>query len=114
MDARNLDSGLLITHGGKRVLVDDAISYDSTLSLRKKTGRLSWEDPRIRPWCRYSASVGLSPREDYTGGDFHFRDMGPLHMFKGMIAYTSDFEHKVTSHKGDRVVLLMFFEGEDG
>ena len=65
-------------------------------------------------WCRYSASVGLSPPDAYTGGGFHFRDMGPLHHYRGMIAYTSDYEHKVDSHKGERYVLLMFFEGEDG
>jgi len=152
---RNLDSGLLITHGGNRVIIDDAISIDDAVSLRRNLGRLSWEDPRIQepldwmrsffpvligdnayavvehmpsghpwhtdtgsnnhmPWCRYSASVGLSPKEDYSGGAFHFKDMGPLHMFRGMIAYTSDFEHMVESHSGNRFVLLMFFEGEDG
>jgi len=56
----------------------------------------------------------LSPPDAYTGGGFHFRDMGPLHHYRGMIAYTSDYEHKVDSHKGERYVLLMFFEGEDG
>lgn len=64
-------------------------------------------------WCRYTCSVGLSPRDSYTGGEFWFRDMGPLHHYLGMIAYTPDFEHMVTTHKGERWVLLMFFEGED-
>lgn len=65
-------------------------------------------------WCRYTCSVGLSCPEDYTGGEFWFEDMGPLHHYRDMIAYTTDYRHKVTPHRGQRWVLLMFFEGEDG
>jgi hypothetical protein len=87
-------------------------------SVEKMPGGHPWHvDTGTRghmPWCRYSASVGLSPLEDFTGGGFWFRDMGPLFHYRGMIAFTTEFEHKVDSHKGDRYVLLMFFEGEDG
>jgi hypothetical protein len=65
-------------------------------------------------WCKYTCSVGLSPRDMYTGGEFHFDDLGPLHHYLGMIAYTTDQRHMVTTHKGERWVLLMFFEGADG
>lgn len=149
------ESGVLGTHGGKRVFIRDAIDADLASSLRGRRVRLSFEDWRIREplawmqsyfpislggesyavieqrneghpwhvdtgsadhmlWCRYTCSVGLSPRDMYTGGEFHFDDLGPLHHYLGMIAYTTDQRHMVTTHKGERWVLLMFFEGEDG
>lgn len=60
-------------------------------------------------WCRYSASIVLT--DGYTGGGFYFRDIGPIHHYLGLVTYTSDNEHMVESHKGQRKVLLMFFNG---
>jgi hypothetical protein len=147
--------GVTLTHGGKRVFIEDVITEEVAKSLRSKTGRLRWDDWRLEeplawmrsffpikigesayvvverrnaghkwhvdtgdaghmPWCRYTAGVGLSPADMFSGGGFYFRDSGPLYHYRDMIAYTADQEHMVESHTGERFVLLMFFEGEDG
>ena len=64
-------------------------------------------------WCRYSARILLSPEEDFTGGEFYFKDAPntPIYDYRGLWIYDSlpENTHSITSHKGQRNVLLMFF-----
>lgn len=66
------------------------------------------------PWCRWSASVLLSPFNSYTGGEFHFRDGPAWHYYLDALIYSSDWEHRVMPHRGERKVLLVFLGAKDG
>jgi len=64
-------------------------------------------------WCRYSARLLLSPEKDFTGGEFYFKDApdDPIYDYRGLWLYDHIPEntHSITSHRGQRSVLLMFF-----
>ena len=69
------------------------------------------------PWCAVSASVLLTERPaDAAGGILQFHDIvpdqkpGELWMWDNH----SENRHKVTSHDGWRICLLMFLQGEHG
>ena len=59
-------------------------------------------------WCTYSASIVLTPPKLFPGGTFHTRDESYNH-YLDLLLYSSDVEHRVDPHEGDRRVLLMFF-----
>ncbi len=59
-------------------------------------------------WCNYSASILLTPPDQFEGGTFHTRDESYTH-YLDMLLYSSDVEHRVDPHTGDRRALLMFF-----
>ncbi len=67
-------------------------------------------------WCRMSASVGLTPPSNYVGGAFQFSD--PFEEYKNnylsAIIYSSDQQHRVLPHEGDRTVLLIFLGETNG
>ena len=60
-------------------------------------------------WCTHTATVLLSPPEDYQGGGFYFEgDEQPADSYLSMLIYSSNQMHRVLPHRGDRRVLLMF------
>ena len=59
-------------------------------------------------WCEYSGSILLTDTNKFTGGTFHTRDESYCH-YLDLLLYSSDIEHCVDPHEGDRRVLLMFF-----
>jgi len=65
------------------------------------------------PWCRWSASVLLSPPDKFTGGVFEFRDASYQNYLDALI-FSSDEEHRVTPHEGARKVLLIFLGATNG
>jgi len=69
------------------------------------------------PWVRYTAGVLLVPADTFGGGGFYFRDAPEEPLFPYLDLNTWDGapenEHCVASNSGERVVLLMFFRGED-
>ena len=64
-------------------------------------------------WCAYTASVLLSPPEDYSGGTFKFEDGQEHHHYRDLLYYSSDERHMVERHRGNRMVLLMFMNEAD-
>ena len=67
------------------------------------------------PWCAYSGSVLLSSPENFSGGWFEFADPIERHRhYLDLLGYSSDNVHRVTSHKGERRVLLMFLGNANG
>tara|TARA_R110000822_G_scaffold98351_3_gene222524 strand:+ start:557 stop:958 length:402 start_codon:yes stop_codon:yes gene_type:complete len=58
-------------------------------------------------WCKWSASVLLTPPDKFTGGGFYFRDCGPLFHHLDLVLFSGD-EHMVKRNSGGRKVLLMF------
>lgn len=67
------------------------------------------------PWCRYSGSVLLSPPDTFTGGTFRFRNPAAEYRhYLSLLIYSSDQEHRVDPHVGDRRVLLIFLGANDG
>jgi hypothetical protein len=67
------------------------------------------------PWCRWSASVLLSPPDQFSGGEFQFRDPDQVAgEYLGALIYSSNEEHRVTPHDGVRKVLLIFLGADDG
>ena len=60
-------------------------------------------------WCTFAASILLSHPDEFAGGRYQTRtEYAPVE--QGMMVLTSsDVEHKVHKHSGDRTVLLMFF-----
>lgn len=64
-------------------------------------------------WCVLTASVLLTPPSSFSGGEFFYRDeSSPYVNYRDMMIYTSDVEHCVRPHTGERRVLLMFFKGD--
>ena len=62
-------------------------------------------------WCGYSASVLLTPPSSFGGGQFYFRsDHRSLVHYLDLLIFSSDEEHCVRPHTGDRRVLLMFIK----
>lgn len=62
-------------------------------------------------WCKWSGQILLSPPEDFDGGGLYFRDSKePEDEFCSLLVYSSDEEHMVKVHRGDRRVLVMFFK----
>jgi len=67
------------------------------------------------PWCRWSASVLLSPPDTFYGGVFQFRHPDQFaDNYLGALIYSSDEEHRVTPHEGVRKVLLIFLGSKNG
>jgi len=67
-------------------------------------------------WCEYSASILLTPPSEFTGGGFYFEDKPDdpvFHYCDLMIWSNADRRnrHCVARSRGNRVVLLMFFQG---
>tara|TARA_R100000808_G_scaffold12567_1_gene31273 strand:- start:5509 stop:6000 length:492 start_codon:yes stop_codon:yes gene_type:complete len=72
-------------------------------------------DMNHMPWCQYSASVLLTPPDQFEGGLFQFRH--PFEEYKhylDALIYSSNEEHRVTPHRGERKVLLIFLGSENG
>jgi len=72
-------------------------------------------DSNHMPWCRWSASVLLSPPDTFSGGIFWFRNPDQFaDNYLSALIYSSDQEHRVTPHDGERKVLLIFLGAKDG
>ena len=69
------------------------------------------------PWCAVSASVLLTERPaDAAGGILQFHDIVPDQKPGELWMWDTQAEnrHRVSSHDGWRVCLLMFLQGEHG
>jgi hypothetical protein len=66
-----------------------------------------------RGWNKFSASVLLTPPEQFTGGGVYFRDQPdtPIHNYCDLWYWDHNEEHCAPRHHGDRRMLLMFFQG---
>ena len=72
-------------------------------------------DSKHLPWCRWSASVLLTPPDTFSGGVFWFRNPDQfVDNYLSALIYSSDQEHRVTPHEGERKVLLIFLGAKDG
>ncbi len=64
-------------------------------------------------WCTVGATILLSEPTDYEGGEIFYRHDGKVSYLGERSRYdlymhTSDVEHKVNPHTGERKVFLMF------
>jgi hypothetical protein len=63
-------------------------------------------------WCEVGCSILLtSPKEDFSGGETLYDKENPIVSTRDkydIIAHTSDEWHMVNTHKGNRVVFLIF------
>ena len=81
--------------------------YPTGHGWHKDTGNFNHMD-----WCGYTASVLLTPPEDFAGGKFYFEDEDePIINYLDLLIYSSDVVHRVTPHGGNRRVLLLFMKG---
>ena len=66
-------------------------------------------------WCKYSAGILLTPPTLFSGGGFYFIDRPdePIFHYRDLLVWGGGEEntHRVARNSGDRVALLMFFEG---
>lgn len=88
------------------------LSYFST--ERRPEGHIWHVDTGSRnhmPWCRLGVTILLT--EDFTGGEIYYREEGKISYFGTRKAgtlymHTSDVEHMVKPHEGNRTVFLLF------
>ena len=96
---------------------DAAITDQSYCRVERNAAGHPWHydtgDMDHMLWCRWSASVLLSPPENFTGGVFEFRDASYQNYLDALI-FSSDEEHRVTPHEGARAVLLIFLGAKNG
>ena len=95
------------------------ITPESYARVESKSDGHPWHfdtgDSNHMPWCRWAGSVLLSPPDRFTGGMFQFRNPDADHKeYLGALIYSSDQEHRVTPHDGERKVLLIFLGAKDG
>lgn len=96
------------------------ITPKSYARIEQKNDGHTWHvdtgDMGHMPWCRLSASIGLSRPDEYSGGEFQFYE--PFEEiashFCDAIIYTSAEVHRVLPHDGCRKVLLVFLGEKDG
>ena len=97
-----------------------AITPDSYARIEHKQDGHDWHvdtgDTGHMPWCAWSASVLLTPPDQFRGGVFQFTDPPEEHMahYLDAIIYTSCERHRVLPHHGNRKVLLVFLGAENG
>ena len=67
----------------------------------------------LMAWCRVSASVLLTPPDEFTGGGFYFRDAPeePVFHYRDCLVYDDapENEHCIAANSGGRRALIMFF-----
>lgn len=101
------------------IALDASIEEPAYTRVERKVDGHDWHrdigDSNHMPWCVYSGSVLLTPPEGFEGGWFEFRDPHARHKhYLDLLAYTSDNWHRVTSHEGERRVLLIFLGRSNG
>lgn len=102
-----------------RDLMPGAIVPEAYARVERKADGHSWHvdtgDGGHMPWCKYSGSVLLSPPDTFTGGMFRFRNPAAEYKhYLSLLTYSSDQEHCVEPHEGERRVLLIFLGALDG
>jgi hypothetical protein len=127
-----LEAETLSSQIGKKSFSEPLVSRITNLILENTNGKITensycrveqhngghpWHcdtgDGNHMPWCRWSASVLLSPPDRFTGGVFEFRDASYRNYLDALI-FSSDEEHRVTPHEGERKVLLIFLGAANG
>ena len=101
------------------LMTSAAIVPEAYARIEDNCGGHPWHfdtgDAGHMPWCRWSASVLLSPPESFEGGVFQFRDPDQdAGGYLGALIFSSDQEHRVTPHQGVRKVLLIFLGAKNG
>lgn len=67
-------------------------------------------------WCKYTASMLLTPPHLFKGGGLFFKgDTEPTYHYRDLIVYDDapENEHRVEKNSGGRRVLLMFFGSDE-
>lgn len=96
------------------------ITPDSYARVEQKQDGHDWHldtgDTGHMPWCEFSASVLLTPPDQFRGGVFQFANPSEEHLahYLDAIIYTSDELHRVLPHHGNRKVLLCFLGAHNG
>ena len=98
---------------------DAVITDQSYCRVERNLAGHNWHydtgDMNHMPWCEYSASVLLTPPDKFEGGLFQFRNPPAEYKhYLDALIYSSDQEHRVTPHSGERKVLLIFLGSENG
>ncbi len=63
------------------------------------------------PWCQVGCSILLTSNKEFEGGETLYNQEEPVEVERDLYdiaAHSSDELHKVNSHTGNRVVLLLF------
>ena len=92
--------------------------YPAYCEVQRQSGGHDWHTDRGNndhmTWCTHTATVLLSPPSFYRGGGFFFdNSTEPEDSYLTMLIYSSDQNHRVLSHSGDRRVLLMFLNNTE-
>ena len=96
------------------------ITPESYATIERNPNGHDWHldtgDSNHMPWCRMSASVGLTPPSEFVGGEFQFNDPFEEHRthYLDALIYSNDQLHRVLPHEGNRIVLLIFLGEPDG
>ena len=97
-----------------------AITPDSYARVEQKQDGHDWHFDTgatgHMPGCEFSASVLLTPPDQFRGGVFQFANPPEEHLahYLDAIVYTSDELHRVLPHHGNRKVLLCFLGAYNG
>ena len=97
-----------------------AVTPKSYATIERNPGGHDWHfdtgDTNHMPWCRMSASVGLTPPSEFVGGEFQFN--APFEEYRthylDALIYGNDQLHRVLPHEGNRIVLLIFLGDPNG
>lgn len=93
-------------------IVDISLAHPAYAKVEHKHDGHPWHtdtgNQQHMSWCRWTATVLLT--DTFEGGELFFRNLkGPVDNYLNLLIYSSDEEHRVNPHEGDRHVLLMFF-----
>lgn len=88
-------------------------SEEAYARIEHKTGGHGWHKDTgttgSMKWCSFGCSILLSELHKFKGGEFYYRDGKAVQETKSLVMHSSDVEHLVTKHSGERIVLLFFF-----
>jgi len=115
-----LDAGSIPKIVVEMISLGGAVTPKSYATIERNPDGHDWHfdtgDSNHMPWCRMSASVGLTPPSEFVGGEFQFNDPFEEHRthYLDALIYTNDQLHRVLPHEGNRIVLLIFLGEPDG
>lgn len=67
----------------------------------------------FRGWCQYSASILLTPKTCFSGGELVFKHRDELFFhYCDLVMWDARYVHRVAPSHGNRRSLILFFEGD--
>tara|TARA_Y100000310_G_C20692417_1_gene823197 strand:- start:829 stop:1254 length:426 start_codon:yes stop_codon:yes gene_type:complete len=97
-----------------------SITLKSYATVEQKQDGHGWHydtgDSNQMPWCRWTASVGLTTADEFTGGQFEYSNPNEeftSHHCDALIHGHTEL-HRVLPHEGNRRVLLIFLGADNG